>query len=78
MWQSLLKNILDGNFKAIARAISLVENEVEGYESFLASLPNASTAVIGVTGPPGAGKSTLVDALIAHWVAAGKKLQSYV
>jgi LAO/AO transport system kinase len=37
-------------------------------------LPSQGTAVIGITGPPGAGKSTLVDALIAHWIAAGKKL----
>lgn len=74
MWQSLIENIREGNFKALARAISLVENEVEGYEQFLSELPNNGTAVIGVTGPPGAGKSTLVDALIAHWVARGKKL----
>lgn len=74
MWQSLIENIKEGNFKALARAISLVENEVEGYEQFLSELPNNGTAVIGVTGPPGAGKSTLVDALIAHWVARGKKL----
>lgn len=74
MWQTITENIKEGNFKALARAISLVENEVVGYEQFLSDLPNNGTAVIGVTGPPGAGKSTLVDALISHWVAEGKKL----
>ena len=74
MWQSIIENIKEGNIKALARAISLVENEVAGYEQFLAELPNNGTPVIGVTGPPGAGKSTLVDALIAHWVTRGKKL----
>lgn len=74
MWQSLIENIKAGNFKALARAISLVENEVAGYEQFLSELPNHGTAVIGITGPPGAGKSTLVDALIGHWVTKGKKL----
>lgn len=74
MWQSLIENIKAGNFKALARAISLVENEVAGYEQFLSELPNHGTAVIGITGPPGAGKSTLVDALIGHWVAENKKL----
>ncbi len=73
-WNQLLTGIKAGDQKSIARAISLVENEVEGYNEFLQSLPAATTAVTGITGPPGAGKSTLVDALIAEWTGIGKKV----
>ena len=54
----------DGNVQALARCISLVENEVSGTDEFLESLPANHTPVIGITGPPGAGKSTLVEGLI--------------
>jgi len=74
MWHQLLERIQAGNFQAIARAISLVENEVDGHEAFLQSLPNGRTPVTGITGPPGAGKSTLTDALIGYWTAEGKKV----
>lgn len=74
MWQELLEQIKQGNVKALARSISLVENEYRGYESLLQSLPSSSTKIIGITGPPGAGKSTLVDALLGHLVNAGKKV----
>ncbi len=74
MWQSLLQKIQEGDEKALARSISMVENEQPGYEDLLRSLPAASTKIIGITGPPGAGKSTLVDALIGELVAAKKKV----
>lgn len=74
MWDQLLQQIALSEPKALARSISLVENEVVGYEQFLGQLPVGHAAVTGITGPPGAGKSTLVDALIQQWVAAGKKV----
>ena len=74
MWQQLSADIKKGNHKALARGISLVENEVMGYESFLQQLPPDNTAVTGITGPPGAGKSTLVDMLIHEWTSRGKKV----
>jgi len=63
-----------GDVKALARSISLVENEQSGYEAFLQSLSSTSTKIIGITGPPGAGKSTLVDSLIGLLVNSGKKV----
>ncbi len=74
MWQEQIKEIASGNSKTLARSISLVENEVEGYEILLQSLPQTHTPIIGITGPPGAGKSTLVDALISIFVSAGNKV----
>lgn len=72
-WQELSSQLQSGDSKALARCISFVENEHPGYETLLQSLPASTSKIIGITGPPGAGKSTLVDALIGHLVNAGKK-----
>lgn len=74
VFPSLLNGLLHGDRKSLARAISLVENRAEGYEVFMQSLPVTSVPVIGITGPPGAGKSTLVDGLITQWVQQGKNV----
>ena len=75
MWQQLLKDLKSGEVKALARIISMIENEQPGYEDLLQSLPhNRRAKIIGITGPPGAGKSTLVDALIGELVKNGNKI----
>lgn len=73
--RSLLTALLQGLTRALARCITLVENEASGYEALLADLPvNHHTRVIGITGPPGAGKSTLVNGLIELLLEQGKKV----
>lgn len=74
MWQQQINEIKQGNIKTLARCISYIENEVTGYEDFLQQLPASQTPIIGITGPPGAGKSTLTDALIGLLVNAGKSV----
>jgi len=75
MWQDLLEKLKHSDVKALARCISLVENEAAGYEELMELLPhNDASKIIGITGPPGAGKSTLVDALIGELIKQGKRV----
>ncbi|EMA44216.1 methylmalonyl Co-A mutase-associated GTPase MeaB [Halococcus saccharolyticus] len=59
----LLERLLDGDHRALARTITNIENRAPGYRDLVSGLyEHAGTAeVIGITGSPGAGKSTLVD-----------------
>ena len=74
MWQQQIDEIKQGNTKTLARCISYIENEAAGYEDLLQQLPLSQTPIIGITGPPGAGKSTLVDALIGLLVKDEKSV----
>lgn len=74
MWQQLFSEAKNNQIKSLARLISLVENKQAGYIDFLQSLPQGTTGVVGITGPPGAGKSTLTDGLIEVLVAQNKKV----
>ncbi|ETZ19758.1 methylmalonyl Co-A mutase-associated GTPase MeaB [Pedobacter sp. V48] len=71
----LLKGIEQGNFLALARALTLVENDIAPSADILRML-NVKSAVpiIGITGPPGAGKSTLVNAITEQFAKQNKKI----
>lgn len=72
---ALTENLKKGDVRSLARCISLVENEVKGYEDLLRSLKvDHKIPVIGITGPPGAGKSTIVNALISELSNEGKRV----
>lgn len=71
----LLSDIQTGDYKALARAITIVENSLPGYEDLLLrSGAGYRGKTIGITGPPGAGKSTLVNVLLHHWINEHKKI----
>ncbi|MDR6942693.1 methylmalonyl Co-A mutase-associated GTPase MeaB [Mucilaginibacter pocheonensis] len=63
------------NFKQVARALTVVENDLAGANELLKNLSFAEhTPIIGITGPPGAGKSTLVNSLIDLLLKDGSKI----
>ena len=62
------------DFRSLAKLISKIENNRSGYEDDLMSLykENSETVTIGITGPPGAGKSSLTDRIIKEYRNLGK------
>jgi LAO/AO transport system kinase len=73
--KTLIQQLQQGDKKALARCITIVENELPGFQEILTSLKfNKSTPVIGVTGPPGAGKSTLINSVIKKLTEQGKSI----
>jgi len=64
----LLEKLLHGDRRALARIISIVENDADGTLEILSQLKiDSQVPVIGITGPPGAGKSTLVSSLASFF-----------
>ena len=73
---TLLHDFEAGKRTALARAISVVENRRSGFENFMHALHGKLGRAhrIGLTGPPGAGKSTLSAALVRHFRAQGQRV----
>lgn len=72
----LLADLIEGKPATVARAVSIVENGRPGFEALLSQLhPRLGRARrIGITGPPGAGKSTLTECLVTAFRAQGHKV----
>ena len=72
----LLERFRAGKRTGLARAITVVENEQRGFEAFLHEVLKVGpgAARVGVTGPPGAGKSSLVSMLAHHYRAADEEV----
>ncbi len=72
--ESLLEALLAGEHRALARVISKIENRSPGYRDLVSELyaHTGNADVIGITGSPGAGKSTLVDKLAEAYRERGE------
>jgi LAO/AO transport system kinase len=72
--EDLLTRLRSGDERALARALTLVENRSPHGRELLRRVGSAQGAatIVGITGPPGVGKSTLADALAREAHAAGK------
>jgi LAO/AO transport system kinase len=70
----ILKKVLDGDFKTIARLITLIEDENPKAIEIVSQLHKyaGKAHVVGITGPPGVGKSCLISRLIGEYRQRGK------
>ncbi len=73
---SVLDRFFEGDIRALSRIISHIENRADGYRDVLGALYEKSgrSVRIGITGPPGAGKSTIVNGLTHEFLAGGNKV----
>jgi LAO/AO transport system kinase len=75
-WQELVRGVCAGEARALARLISRVENREPGWQQAMKALyPRTGKArIVGITGSPGAGKSSLANRLAAGFVARGHRV----
>jgi LAO/AO transport system kinase len=72
----IAQRVLQREIRGVARACRLVDDRVDGYLDLLKDLfPHTGKAwIVGVTGNPGAGKSTVTDRLVSYWRSEGKRV----
>lgn len=63
--KDLIQSVKEGDYRPLAKCLSVIENNENGWQEILKSFNyNQSIPIVGITGPPGAGKSTLISALL--------------
>lgn len=71
--EDMLNQIQMGDQRSLSRAISMMVNQAPGVDQLL-SLPPSDIPVVGITGPPGAGKSSLTDKMIGELTREGNNV----
>lgn len=70
----MISAIAAGDKKSLARAITIVENELPGSQEILRGISTRQIPVLGITGPPGAGKSSLINSFLRYLLQLNKKV----
>ncbi|MHA1391277.1 MAG: methylmalonyl Co-A mutase-associated GTPase MeaB [Promethearchaeota archaeon] len=75
-YSDLIQKLLNGNARAVARLITLVENDVEASENIVNAIYShtGKAYILGITGAPGSGKSTFISTLTKIYAEQGKKI----
>jgi len=75
-YSELIKKLTEGNSRAAARLITIVENDIDAAEEIINSIyeKTGNAYILGTTGAPGSGKSTFISTLIKILLAQGKKI----